>query len=186
MIVQRLKISARHRYDQLRRGIARLGLPLGRPMQPFQTLLFEGGSEQSAHSDSIHMTTYPLGYLAAAWIALEDVHPDAGPLTYYPGSQRLPYLLSVDCDMSQEDFLRSPYAGYAQRYEPAVRQRIEAHGLQVQSFLPRKGDMLIWHANLLHGGSPRRDPQLSRRSLVCHYLARGAVCYHDLSGAPAR
>ncbi|MDP6776601.1 MAG: hypothetical protein QGI83_07545 [Candidatus Latescibacteria bacterium] len=26
------------------------------------------------------MTTYPLGYLAAAWIAMEDIHPDCGPV----------------------------------------------------------------------------------------------------------
>ena len=42
--------------------------------------------------------------------------------------------------------------------------------------------MLIWHANLLHGGSPVKDPKRTRKALVCHFFARGAVCYHDLTG----
>ena len=50
-----------------------------------QTIASHKGSQQAPHSDSIHMTTYPLGYLTAAWIAMEDIHPDSGPLVYYPG-----------------------------------------------------------------------------------------------------
>nr|WP_321984985.1 hypothetical protein [uncultured Lichenicoccus sp.] len=37
--------------------------------------------------------TYPLGYLAATWTAFEDIHPDSGPLVYYPG--HAPLALSV-------------------------------------------------------------------------------------------
>ncbi|RMF27472.1 MAG: phytanoyl-CoA dioxygenase, partial [Bacteroidetes bacterium] len=36
---------------------------MGRPIIPFQTINFLVGSEQRAHSDSIHMTTEPKGYL---------------------------------------------------------------------------------------------------------------------------
>ena len=35
------------------------------------------------------MTTEPLGYLIAIWVALEDVTPDSGPVYYYPGSHRI-------------------------------------------------------------------------------------------------
>ena len=56
------------------------------------------GSEQAAHSDSIHMTTHPLGYMTAAWIALEEMTPDNGPLIYHPGSHKLPYLLNGSYD----------------------------------------------------------------------------------------
>lgn len=52
---------------------------LGTKVTPFQTINFITGSEQSAHSDSIHMTTYPLGYLIACWIALENVNENNGP-----------------------------------------------------------------------------------------------------------
>lgn len=70
-------------------------------MAPFQTINFIYGINQRAHSDSIHMTTHPLGYLIAVWIALEDTHPDNGALLYYPGWHRLPYLLNNDFNESE-------------------------------------------------------------------------------------
>jgi hypothetical protein len=155
-----------------------MSLLLGAPARPFQTIVGHKSSRQLEHSDSIHMSTYPLGYLAANWIAYEDAHPDAGPLVYYPGSHRLPYLLSEELGIPVE----SDYAGYHRLYEPAVQALIRERGLQAKHFLPNKGDVLLWHANLLHGGSPVKDPTRTRKALVCHFFAEGAVCYHDLTG----
>jgi Phytanoyl-CoA dioxygenase (PhyH) len=155
----------------------------GREPIPYQTLVAHKGSEQREHSDTIHMTTYPVGYLAAAWVAFEDIHPDCGPVVYYPGSHRLPCLSSLALGISTSDFRLRGYEGYNQRYEPAIQKLIEEKGLAREAFLPRKGDVLLWHANLIHAGSPRRDIRLSRKSAVLHYFASGAVCYHDLSGA---
>ena len=62
----------------------------------FQSINFLQGSEQRTHSDSIHMTTFPLGKLIAVWIALEDITEENGPLHYYPGSHKLPYYLNSD------------------------------------------------------------------------------------------
>jgi hypothetical protein len=154
---------------------------LGREAIPFQTILSHAGSEQAAHSDSIHMTTYPLGYLAACWIAMEDIDPDCGPLVYYPGTHRLPYLFSRDVGITPDDFRTGGYGAYLERYEPAVQQIIENASAEPHYFLPRKGDVLFWHANLLHGGSARRNMALSRKALVNHYYAQGCICYHDLS-----
>ena len=56
-----------------------------REPKPLQPITSHKGPQQAVHSDSIHMTTYPVGYLTAAWIAFEDIHPDSGPLVYYPG-----------------------------------------------------------------------------------------------------
>lgn len=154
---------------------------LGRTAIPFQTILSHAGSEQAAHSDSIHMTTYPLGYLAACWIAMEDIHPDCGPLVYYPGTHRLPYLFSRDVGIAPEDFRAAGYKSYGERYEPAIQRVIEQAEAKPEYFLAKKGDVLFWHANLLHGGSPRNDMRLSRKALVNHYYAEGCICYHDLS-----
>ena len=46
-----------------------LSFLLGKTVVPFQTINFLKGSQQKAHSDSIHMTTQPPGYLIASWIA---------------------------------------------------------------------------------------------------------------------
>ncbi len=158
---------------------------LGVEIVPFQTLFFHNGSEQSAHSDFIHMTTYPIGYLVATWTALEDVHPDSGPLVYYPGSHRLPYYLSREVGIEPDEALENS-AVYAEKYEPFIRDIIAKHRLQPLTFTAKKGDLLVWHANLLHGGSARKSREFSRKSVVCHYFSRGAICYHDLTGCLSR
>jgi hypothetical protein len=157
----------------------------GARVRPFQTIMGHKGSQQREHSDSIHMTTYPLGYLAAAWIAFEEIHPDSGPLVYYPGSHRLPYLFSRDVGISADDFAASGYRSYHERYEPAVGDALARNGLEPRHFEAGKGDVLLWHGNLVHAGSVRRDPARSRKALVCHYFADGCICYHDLASRVA-
>jgi hypothetical protein len=158
---------------------------LGRESIAFQTLLSHKGSQQKPHSDSIHMTTYPPGYLTAAWVAFEDIHADCGPVEYYPGSHRLPFLSSQALGISTADFRRRGYETYFERYEPAIAGLIEKEKLRPVPFLARKGDVLFWHANLIHAGSVRKNLAVSRKAAVCHYFARGAVCYHDLAGTLA-
>jgi len=156
---------------------------LGKPMEPFQSLNFLEGSQQMAHSDSIHMTTFPLGYLSAIWLALETIGPDNGPLFYYPGSHRLPYVLN-------DDF---PHGGNAlrvgeeanERYEEAIQAVVDANKLEKSWFHAEAGDLLIWHANLLHGGEPIHQLGSTRKSMVIHYFAREVICYHELTQRPA-
>jgi hypothetical protein len=155
-----------------------------REPKPLQTIFSHKGSQQGLHSDSIHMTTYPLGYLTAAWIAFEDIHPASGPLVYHPGSHRLPYVFSKDVDLTEQEFRERGYAPYHEKYEPAIRQSVE--GTEPHYFHARKGDVLIWHANLIHGGSVRRDLQLSRKALVTHFFVKGSFVYHDLSAAHSK
>jgi len=167
--------------------LAITNLLLGRPTLPFQTIMGHKGSSQRPHSDIIHMTTYPLGYLVANWIAFEDVHENSGPLEYYPRSHRLiPPLLSGEISIEPLEFKRNGAAAYSAKYEPVVERHIAAAGLKPEYFLGKTGDVLFWHANLIHGGAPRKNLLLSRKALVCHYFADGAVTYHDLSGNPSR
>jgi len=162
---------------------AALRLFFGHEPRTLQTITSHKGPEQGLHSDSIHMTTYPIGYLAAAWVAFEDIHPDSGPLVYYPRSHRLPYIFSQDVGITVEDFKREGYVKYRDNYEPYIRKLVEEAGLEPHYFHARKGDVLIWHANLVHGGSQRRNLQLSRKALVCHFYAKGAFVYHDLAAS---
>ena len=150
---------------------------------PFQTINFIYGSEQKTHSDSIHMTTEPLGYLAAIWIALEDVEEGSGELIYYPGSHKLDYVMSEDYNTGN-GFLKLGAKNY-EHYEEKIESVINQYNLQLKKFLPQKGDVLIWHANLLHGGAPIAKPDKTRKSMVAHYFAKGVLCYHELSQRPA-
>jgi hypothetical protein len=159
---------------------------MDREPRPLQTIAAHKGSQQGLHSDSIHMTTYPLGYLTAAWIAFEQIEPDCGPLVYYPESHRLPYVFSKEVGIGVEDLKRSGYQTYQAKYEPYIRSLVEEHGLEPHYFHAKKGDVLIWHANLIHGGSPRRDLGLSRKSVVCHFFVKKAFVYHDLAASRSK
>ncbi|OGX91893.1 phytanoyl-CoA dioxygenase family protein [Hymenobacter coccineus] len=156
---------------------------LGHEAQLFQSINFLRGSEQRTHSDSIHMSTYPLGGLAAAWVALEDITPGNGPLHYYPGSHALPYYLNADYQNEGTAWLIGD-KNYA-AYERFIEGRVAALGLQKEVFLAKKGDVFIWHANLLHGGDPHRDDAMTRRSMVFHYFSPAHVCYHEITQRPA-
>lgn len=155
---------------------------LGRRVAPYQTILAPKGSNQLAHSDSIHMSTYPRGYLVAIWVAFEDIHPDSGPLEYYPGSHNLPYVSRGTCGIPADEYYKSGYKAYVEKYEPYIQDLIADRGLEPAYFEAHKGDVLVWHANLLHGGKPREDISLTRKSVVAHYFGAEALCYHDISG----
>jgi ectoine hydroxylase len=160
-----------------------LSFILDKETLPFQTLNFIKGSGQRAHSDSIHMTTYPLGYLIAAWIALEDIDADSGPLFYYPGSHKLPYLLNDDFE-NYSSALKLGNRQYSD-YEDLVEEIISKNSYEKKIFLPQKGDVLIWHANLIHGGMPVLNPALTRKSMVVHYYAKDVVKYHEITERPS-
>lgn len=151
---------------------------LGVEALPFQTITGFAGSEQLPHSDSIHMSSYPLGYLTACWIAFEDIAYESGPLVYYPGSHKLPYLFSHHLPETNDRRYKHT-RWYGDHYEPAIAKLIQEHDLKPQYFTAKKGDVLFWHANLIHGGSARLNRHLSRRALVAHYFGKGAFCYGD-------
>ncbi len=149
----------------------------------FQSINFLHGSEQATHSDSIHMTTYPLGGLLGVWIALEDISLENGPLHYYPGSHKLPYYLNSEYDNEGNSFLLGDKSYGA--YERMIRDKIEKQQLEKTVFLAKKGDLLIWHANLFHGGEPHLKRDQTRKSMVLHYFREGVICYHEITQRPA-
>ncbi len=166
--------------DQLKKILAFL---LNKEVVAFQTINFIEGSQQRAHSDSIHMTTYPLGYLVAAWIALEDVTHENGPLFYYPGSHKLPYLLNQDFNEG-ETLLKLGKKNYTD-YEDVLEDLVKQNGFTPQEFHAKKGDVLIWHANLVHGGAPIIQKGSTRKSMVVHYYAKDVIKYHEITERPS-
>ncbi|EJL68378.1 protein involved in biosynthesis of mitomycin antibiotics/polyketide fumonisin [Chryseobacterium populi] len=149
----------------------------------FQSINFINGSQQKTHSDSIHMTTYPLGGLLGVWIALEDVDENNGALHYIPGSHKLPYFLNSDYD-NEGDALRIGRKSY-KAYEEFLENKVKELGLKKEIFKAVKGDLLVWHANILHGGEPHLDKSRTRKSLVYHFFDENSVCYHEVTQRPA-
>lgn len=162
---------------------ALLSVLLGGKAILFQSINFLTGSEQETHSDSIHMTTFPLGGLLGVWIALEDITEENGPLHYYPGSHKLPYYLNADYG-NEGNTLFLGNKSYTD-YEKMIQEKMKEQKLERIKFLAKKGDLIIWHANLFHGGDPHRNKEKTRKSMVFHYFREDAICYHEITQRPA-
>ncbi len=161
-----------------------LSFILGREVVPFQTINFITGSQQHAHSDSIHMTTYPLGYLIAIWVALEDTDETSGPLCYYPGSHKLPYILNHDYERGGNALTVGADSNYL-KYEEKIGEVVRTTNFTKKIFTAKKGDILVWHANLIHGGEKITNPNSTRKSMVVHYFAKDVIKYHEITERPA-
>jgi len=155
----------------------------GKEVFPYHTLNFIQGSEQAPHSDAIHMGTYPQGGLIAAWIALEATDEANGPLIYYPGSHKLPYLKNADLGLKENSLLldENPNA----KYERKIQEILDSNNVKSFEFHASTGDVLIWHGNLVHGGKKMIDKNRTRKSMVIHYLREETLCWHELSQRPA-
>jgi hypothetical protein len=146
----------------------------GRRAFPFQTLNFPVGTQQALHSDSIHFSSIPERFMCGVWLAFEDVTRDAGPLVYLPGSHKWPILSNAMIGRSGADNRGLPAQD---PFDAAWAALVEASGLEFEHFLPKKGQALIWAANLLHGGAWQDDPTLTRWSQVTHYYFENCTYY---------
>lgn len=127
------------------------------------SLHFERGSQQPLHIDTFYMPPPANGVLIATSICLEDVHPDAGPLNYVAGSHQIPPFYNSDGGRNVRNAEEQDQAKWY--YASAIRDR----GMTDQLFMGKAGDVIIWHEQLLHGGSPIIDMTRTRKSLVTHY-----------------
>jgi hypothetical protein len=136
------------------------------PAIAFQSLYFEYGSQQGLHRDPMFVVTRPPSHLLAAWIALEDITSESGPLSYVPGSHRLPYFEfepgKIACPARVPPEKR-------QEFGRVTRQTLDEQRLETKTLTCKRGDVFIWHGGLLHGGRQIKDPSQTRRSFVVHY-----------------
>ncbi len=188
-----LKLNDLYRYFETARSLA-FAEPIIRFLDELfgsapaliQSLTFWKSSEQSLHQDFVYVHHHsPLGHLAAAWIPLEDIHEDTGPLVYYKGSHLLQSSQFFRWGEGEILASRDAPSEQGQAYTRHLQALLREQGWQPSIYLPRRGDVLIWHGALIHGGTTMRDPSLTRRSYVCHYTAAAAhraVAQHRVGG----
>lgn len=137
------------------------------PPLAFQSLLFQFGSKQTLHQDPAYVVIERPQQLLASWIALEDVEVGSGELMYFSGSHQN---ITADFDDGESVWNRSTDSIDSNlSYSEKLTARCEAANLKKEHFLAKKGDVLIWHANLAHGGGEVNNEDLTRKSLVTHY-----------------
>jgi len=158
-----------------------MNLIFGEPALAFQGLYFERGTSQPMHQDSAYVRVSRPMEMAASWLAMEDIKPGTGELHYYVGSHRIPEFLfggekkwMPDSGLQHDEFLKH------------LVDECERRGLKKELFKPKKGDALIWSADLVHGGSPVLVPD-TRRSFVTHWCPESAdPMYFHFTGHSGR
>lgn len=129
-------------------------------------------TERSFHQDTYLNPPSLWSYYLAAWIALEDIHPDSGPFQFVRGSHTWSVLRrdKLFGYLTKEEQESPQWPTFTQDWVSlACEKEIERRGASIETHVPKAGDLLIWHSNLIHRGSVPKDSQLLRKSLIAHY-----------------
>jgi len=126
------------------------------------SLSFIKGSQQPFHFDTYFMPPPVRHRMVVSSICLEDQTNDSGPLTYFPGSQKIEPWVFDHGGINAMDNNLEQASSYA-------TDQISRLNLEQETFVGDKGDVFIWHSQLYHGGMPINNPKKTRRTLVTHY-----------------
>jgi len=129
-------------------------------------------TERSFHQDDYLNPEHVNGHYIAVWIALDDIHRDSGPFEFVPGSHKWPVMRMEKVLQQLEPHQRTDpnWPRIAEKItDPLYDAEIEKRGAEIKSVDLKKGDVLIWHSWLVHRGSRPKNPDLLRKSLICHY-----------------
>jgi ectoine hydroxylase-related dioxygenase (phytanoyl-CoA dioxygenase family) len=165
------------------RVMAVLDFLFGQEASVYTSLTFKYSTQQPVHRDTPHFATWPRCQFLGVWTALEDIDPASGPVSYYRGAHRF--------RIDESTFLRQALERLPDAPEPeqlalaldlyngeVIREALK-HGEKRITDL-RRGDVVIWHPELPHGGEPADDPELTRWSTVFHCApADVQVFQHD-------
>jgi ectoine hydroxylase-related dioxygenase (phytanoyl-CoA dioxygenase family) len=139
----------------------------------YTSLYYESGSQQDIHRDTPYFWTDPGWRYLGVWTAFEDTDPANGALMVVRGGHMLPepdrrairerfFPGGVNFDPMSNDTWTT--------YQEEVQAACKRAGLKTELVPVAKGDTIIWHPSLPHGGSPITDPRRTRHSLVMHVI----------------
>ena len=129
---------------------------------PFWSFLFEKIRARFSSGTHQRFFTNPLGrWHVGCWYALEDLDETQGPLVYYLKSHR------IDSDYELRKIVRN-----SNEYQMLINSKMCRKGFRKKRFQANKGDVLIWHPQLVHRGKSRVNKSLSRYSAVIHMMAK--------------
>jgi hypothetical protein len=148
---------------------------------PFSTINFFKGSNQPLHSDIIHFHTRPPLWMAGVWVALEDVDESNGTLKIIPKSHRWGEWEYDELGLPHPDEIENGEEVNYREYENFLVQLVEHKKGQPFHAKLKKGQALIWAANLLHGGCNIEgvtDFNKTRLTQAQHYFFKGCDEYY--------
>jgi hypothetical protein len=142
---------------------------------------FPVGTQQHFHTDSVHFSSMPERFMCGVWVALEDIDDDNGPLEYYPGSHAWPLFTNEHIGYCVSATKGEVNQGL---YEEMWRALVEKKQAKPARFHAKKGQALIWAANLMHGGAKHLNKDRTRWSQVTHYFFEKCAYYTPMFSDP--
>ena len=130
----------------------------------WQNMLFDKSTGTLDHADTWYLDTKPRGKMIAAWIALEDIHVEAGRFFVYPESHKL----NIPENINNKIKDHYEYAKFIKKY-------IKKNNLKKYAPRLKKGDVLFWHPFTIHGSWNQKNELYSRKSLTAHYHPVGSL-----------
>lgn len=173
---------------------------IGEPVGVHLNLTGWVSTERDWHQDSYLNEPYVGGHYVAAWLALDDIHPDSGPFQIVPGSCRWPQVSQAKIRAALAADGDGPmWPKHSERIlSPLFAAEIERRGAEAFTWVPSRGDVLLWSGRALHRGSRAKVPGMERRALIAHFsgvshrpdmppaLEHGGGHYFPLDGGPVR
>lgn len=144
----------------------------------YTSLFFQEGTQQDIHRDAPLFCTYPENKFLGCWFALQDTNKSNGSLAVIPRGHKI---------IEEEDLIREQtfnyfYSLYPQKeisfsekelwikYQQLVQLKCKEKGLKSTIIPVSKGDIIVWHPMLPHGGSPIKNFLSTRHSIVFHVV----------------
>ena len=122
------------------------------------------------HQDSYLNPPHVGDYYAALWIALEDIDPDSGPFQYVPGSHRWPQVTREKIWEALDGYKGPDWPTRSEQIlTPVFEDELARRQPEIVTYVPKRGDALIWHGRLLHRGSKANVPGMPRRAIISHF-----------------
>lgn len=147
----------------------------------YTSLFFENSTQQPIHRDAPVFRTSPENWYFGMWVALEDATKKNGALIVYPGGHRAEIDEYAIADSIYNDVFDAPEQNPTawNAYQRAVSDECRAMDLRLTQVELKKGQTLIWHPLLPHGGGEIVDPGSTRLSIVFHTVPFGMAVYRQ-------
>lgn len=145
---------------------------IGEPMGVHLNLSGWVSTQRNWHQDGYLNPDHVADHYVAVWVALDDIAMEAGPFEFVPMSHRLfpPIRQNRMIEMLDEHERDMHWPKHSERIlTPMFEDMISSRKLQRARFIACKGDVLYWHARLLHRGTVPTNDRLLRKSLIMHY-----------------
>lgn len=138
-------------------------------------------TQRDWHQDDYLNPDEVRGRYVACWFALDTITPDSGPFQFVPGTHKWPHIKKSKILNFVPEAVRQmrTWPIHSERVlTPFFEEAIARENLEKIDFTAEKGDVLIWHARLLHRGTVAKNPDRLRKAIITHYTALDAMKHY--------